>query len=313
MQQYQTMLVPSYPYTLGTTVAAGLGVIAMLFPQAPRPTVHVEPARPTTGELQLVFEAAGATYMQLSSEVPAHEPPVLFDRTAIAKTDAGAHRHWLGRSVIVDGTCRANVVGFAVVARVTGTADYAPGAHAQWTASNVFEHGAPVLAAKLDGCSGTIARDAELSPIVVPKSIDDDLLAKRARMKFLASGPAHDAQYVWEADGRKGKWHASKEAKLAAIVFTHHGSKWVSVHGKIDEGCGGPEINLYALYRGDELATVEQRDLGDLWSIDSIIDIENDGRFELVGTPWLANDVIVTRANGDEITRLELPYYGCPC
>src|SRR6185369_11640136 len=85
-----------------------------------------------------------------------------------------AYRRWLGQRVTVDGTCSANVTGFAVVARLTGDTGYAGIDDEHWTARNVLEHGHPMLAATLDGCHGTFARDAALAPVVIPKVLADN-------------------------------------------------------------------------------------------------------------------------------------------
>lgn len=40
---------------------------------------------------------------------------------------------------------------------------------------------------------------------------------------------------------------------------------------------------------------MQLRDLGALETITSFIDIEGDGSLELLGTPWLALDQVITR------------------
>ena len=307
----------------------------------PMPTVvSVEqPAAPArSSEIDLVFRAGGATYMMLApvgdpkdaEAMPKHGRPTLFDRgeaddwqtasiAVVAERDVPlANRRWIGKTVVVDGTCYAKVTGFAVVARLTGDPGYAPREIRAWTAANVLELGAPVLAAKLDGCKqGTFARDAALSPIVVPKVIEDAALANRARAKLLASSAAKAAQHEWLRDGRDGTWHDDESATVRTLIVRHPTTDvtWVSVHARIEEGCGAPDINIWGLYRvdGDQLVTAQQRDLGELYSVDRLIDLEGDGELEFIGAPWVPTDTVVSRASGDEVTRLQLPFFGCPC
>lgn len=349
------IVTPSHSYTLRLlAAAAGCGVIgaaAVLLarppievPQpppvtrevlapAPMPLAVAEPAAPVrSDELLLVFRAGDDLYMKLADAdpMPRHGAPVLSDRgevdhwqttstAAVADADVpAAHRRWLGTTVSVDGTCTARVTGVAVVARLVGDPGYAAGDHAAWTAANVLELGAPVLAAKLAGCSeGTYAREAALPPVVVPTVIEDGALADRARAKLLASAPARAAQREWEQNERTGAWEASESTTIRTLIVRHPTTHvtWVSVHARVEEGCGGPDINIWGLYRlqGERLVAAQQRELGDLYSIDRLIDVEGDGELELIGAPWLGNDTIVVHAAGDELVRLALPFFGCPC
>lgn len=285
-----------------------------------------QPAPTYTSELQLVFRAADATYMKLAPAAGiSHGPLTLYDREEIDDwqtfsigevADAGIYQHWLGKRVLVDGTCEAAVVGFAIVGRLLGKPDYAPGDHAQWTADNVLEFGAPVLAAKLDACTGTFARARELPLVITPLVIEDEThIADRAREKLLSSVPARAAQYEWINAKREGEWKTG--AEISTIVVRHPLTNvvWVSVHARMEEGCDAPDINLWGLYRvdGDALATEQQRALGDLHSIDRLIDIEGDGALEVIGKPWHGTDTVIARPSGDELMRLELPFYGCSC
>jgi hypothetical protein len=86
---------------------------------------------------------------------------------------------WAGRKVKVDSTCEASVVGFAVVARLIGEPDYA-GVDA-WDAASVMKAGHAVLAAKLDRCTGRLARDAALPAIVFPTRRHDAALERAGR------------------------------------------------------------------------------------------------------------------------------------
>jgi hypothetical protein len=34
---------------------------------------------------------------------------------------------------------------------------------------------------------------------------------------------------------------------------------------------------------------------------------------ELIGSPWIDQDVVLTRASGETLDVLPLPFIGCPC
>jgi hypothetical protein len=293
--------------------------------------VVVEALPPAKGpsDVQMVFRAGDATYMKLADAPTLHVRMTVYDRgevdhwetTAVGDVEAATipkeHQHWLGQRVVVDGTCTANVTGFAVVARLKGEAGYA-GEDSKWTADSIYQHGTPVLAAKLDNCAqGMFARDASLAPIVIPEIIDDAALAKRAQDKLFASAPGNDAQLEYEQHEGKGAWTKSEDTSIETLVVRDPRTRvtWVSVHASLKAECGGADINIWGLYRvdGDQLVTAQQRDLGELYKIDRLIDLEGDGELEIIGTPWWGGDHVVQRASGDEVTRLVMSFYGCPC
>ena len=345
------MLVPVSSHVRDSLVAAvGLGVItvvALATEPAPRraqitppavensETVPVavairqveETAQPLhSDEIQLVFSAGGATYMKLADEPVKHGKPKLFSdeyvETAIAGVDdadvPAPHRAWKQRKVIVDGSCETTVVGFAVIGRLTGSTGYAAIDDDEWTAKNVMEQGHKFLAAKLASCTGTYARDAALPAVVVPRERKDKKLVAVARQHLAGSLAAKVAQSDWEAGERDGVWEDSEDVQWNVRVYEHPttGATWVSAHAMVPMGCGDPEVNLWGLYRAREdgtLEVVEQKKLDVLWSIDHVLDIDNDGELEMIGKPWLGMDTVVVGSTGEELERLSLPFYGCPC
>jgi len=299
--------------------------------------VAVEKAAPSprASEIQLVFRVGGATYMKLAAVGDGAHDEVMPKHGKLRYTPAGepgwtetviapvaerdvpaAHRGWTERTVVVEGGCTAKVTGFAVVARLTGESSYAEGDGA-WNAKNVLASGNPVLAAKLDGCAtGGYARDAALSPVVIPTVIEDARLVAQARAKLIASHASAEAQRQWSELELDGEWHAT--TPIATIVVRHPvtGVTWVSAHANASEGCGGPDVNVWGLFRVDgngELVTAQLRDLGEPHSIASLIDVEGDGELELIASPWLANGTMIVRSGGDTLASDEVPFYGCPC
>jgi hypothetical protein len=235
--------------------------------------------------------------------------------------------------------CEATITGFAIVSRLVGSPEYA-GVDGPWTAESVFEHGARTLAAELSACEGQYARAAHLPPLVhatdhasAALSVEDELagyaIEMAARARLLASPPAALVQQEWteyrdslrryheddEEDDRE-RWYESEDAEIEVWVMKHPTTKatWALARARLDGGCGLPEANLVALYEvmsDGELAEVSAF-ASELTSIDDVIDIDNDGRFELVGKDWLGNTV-VARDSGTTIDKLDVAFWACGC
>lgn len=301
------------------------------------PIVMAQEPSPTalSKQISLVFAANGATYMKLASigegrtdeAMPEHGKPRLSEddyvTSSTAAVDATAvpasHRGWLGKAVTVDAGCSANVVGFAVIARLVGDTGYAgiEGEQA-WSATTAFEEGTKVLAAKLDNCAGGLyARDATLSSVIMPEEITDASLAAAATKALLASSDTAAAQTEWTAAEQPGRWYENESTEKTTQVLRHPktGVIWVSVHMYYGGGCGMPTVNVWGLYRaGDdgELARVESS-IGELTKIEKLVDVDGDGELEVIGQPWLGTDRAVQTTGGATVQELALPYYGCPC
>ena len=354
-----------------TTPAPPVAILIPASPMMPAAPVPVPPPvaapkaapkvpNPRAGELMLVLRAGHETYIRLADvrrpgdedstatlAVPRHGRLRLAEddgvQSAIAAVAArdlpGDYGAWRGRTVKVGPACEAKVISFAVIARLTGDPSYAGKDLEAWDAASVMASGAPVLAAKLDGCDGLYARDAALPAVVVPEVLHDAALEQAGRAALIASEAAAETQRAWDQQlrdigGTPHAWTAEPEA-VTAEVLRHPitGETFVAVHGHVPAGCGDPHANVWGLFRvvdrparpsggadgrgsppvGGALVTVELRDLGELESIDAVLDVDGDGRFELLGKPWLGNAEVLTSAAGDALDRLDLPFYGCPC
>lgn len=299
-------------------------------PAPPAPEAH-------SNQLMFVFQAGGTTYMKIADlrmldqdgdelPVPRHGKLRLTEDDNIEAAIAPVadrdvpvmHLGWKDRKVKVDNRCEANVVGFAVVSRIVGDSTWAD--LKQWNAAGVMKAGHIVLAAKLDRCTGSFARDATLPDIVVPTATHDAALENAATAALLASEAARDTQREWDEQesatgGQTSPWH--KEAAITTEVLRHPrtGVMFVSVHGQVMGGCGDPQANVWGLFRvdGDKLVPVQLRKLGEIETIDALIDVDGDGEFEILGKPWLPSDTLLTHANGELLDQLSVPFLGCPC
>jgi len=303
------------------------------------------PATKTSSRsLALVFRAGGETYMKLAPVMPkmrnddevfgrekgTAEPMPKTAKAKLAVDDyiqtsiavvatedvPAGHRTWLGKRVLVDSTCSAEVTGFAVVGRLSGSPGYA-GDDEEWTAANVQRHGAPVLAAKLDGCaSGVLARDAELPMHVVPHVIQNDALVATAKRTLVRSAVGRAAQTEWAAEHPDSRWTESEGLTWSHQVLVHPtlNTTFVWVQGTNSEGCGGAMINAFALYRvnADGTLTDTKTKIGDILTIEQIVDLDNDGNLEVIGKQWIGGR-LVNDAHGAQLEILEEPFYGCPC
>jgi len=287
-----------------------------------------ERVRSPSDSIALVFAVGKHSYMKLADvsadAMPKHGKPKLYHHeyieASIANVDPAdtPYREWLGRKVMVDSKCEATVTGFAIVSRLTGDTGYSDVDADKWTARNVLEHGAGVLAAELDGCKGTFARAAELPPVIVPTVIEDDALVAKARAAVLDSNAALATQTEWREFDQEGNWWDADFAHFESKVVRHPttGVTWVSLHAYVEHGCGDATANVWGLFRADADGTfvpVQLRRLDDLWSIDQLIDTDGDGEPEVIGTPWLGLDTVVATGSGVELDRLPLAFFGCPC
>lgn len=290
-----------------------LAITAPVLEEAREAEPPISPAR--LMELSFVLDVDNVGYMKLAdlddaSTIP-HGPPRETvsgesNLTAIAavRVVPEEYRSWLGRHIKVDNTCEAAITGFALIARLTGDPGYAGLPTAAWNARTIFEHGGMILAAKLDGCRGEWARDAALPPVVIPQPIENPALADKARALFMASEAA-----------KEGAW--DEESRITVDVFRHPktGATWVSVFGRRAQGCGDETANVWGLFRldGDALVPAQLRAADDLDAPPDLIDIDGDGDFEMLATPWPQLDTVLELPNGDELDRDRVPFFGCPC
>jgi len=296
------------------------------------PTMVTTDTMPAPPSVAVVVTAAGGSYMKLAdlSKLPRHGTAKLSENdytvtsiAAVADADvAPVHRAWLGQEVIVDGACRATVTGFAIVSRLTGDTGYANEevTESGWTAANVMRLGAPMLAARLDACTGDFARAATLSKMIIPEVIENKSLAAAAKKRALSGSAMKRANAEWEkweAEMQETEHHPLDFGDVWTKVVRHPttGQTFVSVHATTGGGCGYPDISIWALYRADVDGTLTQipTKIGEMLMVDGFVDVEGDGQLEVVGRPWLGTERMISRLDATVMDRLERPFFGCPC
>lgn len=337
---------PAIPWRFGAALAGVLGAAAVLTPRpavrASAPAITVDaPAIPHGADVsvaaddapppesaldfQMVFQLGNATYVKIatldSGALPHHGRLRTIhgdgvDAVVASASDAAVPvRDQIGATLILDGKCTAKVTGIAIVARVTGEPAYAGLEGEHWSTADILDKGNVLLAAKLDHCAGIYARPPGLPPVIVPEQIENRAAAAAAKAAVLASDAAAHTQQEWRDSGRTGSW--TTEATWTTQVLRHPrtGTTWVAIHAHHDWGCGDAEVNVWGLFRVEADGTLTKLELRvhELDQIDQLVDLGGDGQLEVIGRPWLGTDLVIERASGEELDRLTLPFFGCPC
>jgi hypothetical protein len=328
---------------VGISLLAGVSTGAILLH---RPTViHVEQApilvpvmhavtaappalaKPTLSDFGFVFRTGDQSYLALAEveaeAVPAHGPIAIFtpeswSAQAVANVQPAdvpaAYRRWEGREVVVEGGCRARVEGFAVVARLTGDVSYSATEEKSWTATSTWDQGQKVLAARLDGCHGGYAA---LAPVIEGVPVDDGGSVALALAAFADSKLVAEAQREYAAAGAEGELLDSEGVVTKqAVRHPVTGELWVSIYAHYSEGCGGPQIDLWAVYRVDATGAprlARMQKLENTSRLERLLDVDGDGTFEAITRDWLGQGVELRDPSGKVVQKLGLPFYGCPC
>lgn len=308
-----------------TTLAVHVPEVAVVRQPAPPPAA--------SNQLLFVFRAGTDLYVTLSSDEPKHGKRRLIEDDGGATTVAevapanlpAKFRGWEHKTFALDGGCTATVRGFAVVTRMVGSPGYAGLDDETWNATTAANAGTSQLAARLavgQGCDKALyARDASLAPIGELVELERPDLVDAARSALLASPASADAQTQW-AGGEElgwvnaGSWIDSAQVTSFTVRHPKTGVIYVGLHAAIEHGCGGPDVNLWGLFRVERdgrLVTVVARQLDTLYSVDRVLDVDNDGTLELIGSDWLGLSTILTSARGEELDRLAIEFHGCPC
>jgi hypothetical protein len=286
-------------------------------------------------EFAFVFSVDGVSYVRLSSDERAlargsaqmFEEDGVYAVVAPVTTEAmpAELRAWAGRSVLVDGECRARVVGFAEVSRISGEPsnpyredtgedtgeDDAP---ATWTIESVTESGVE-LAAQLDGCTGTWARSTDYSPAAVAAEIHAPALEEAARKELLARNDVDPIQEEWAHTGGEGDWRDAADVVTQVYQHALTDERWVFVQARRPGDCGAPSFAVMAAYRANADGTV--RRVADLEygyeDIAGVVDVDGDGQPELVLGGGSSAELVGLANDRHESIGVEYRSYGCGC
>jgi hypothetical protein len=228
---------------------------------------------------------------------------------------------WQDREVLVDGTCRARVTGFALVARVYAEdllyQEEEQKMSAAELARTIFDDmGHLVLAATLDGCKGSYGQLAEGALAIPARVLDAHPATSAAVAKLRQSKAARAAQKTWRENDYEGAWWSDAEVRTQILQHPRTEEVFVSVHAMADVECGGLEINLWGLYRvaaDGKLVPLAERALDNISALETFIDVDGDGRFEILARSLWGLDTFLLGADGSRRAMLHIPFYGCQC
>lgn len=289
----------------------------------------------------MVFEVGGVAYVRLADgeRATARGRARLFEERDAVAVVAGvttaampAHlRDWNGKTVLVDGRCRARVVGFAEVSRVSGdppgTEDYyyaeeseRPAELPSWTKQLVVEQNV-MLAARLDtigDCAGLWARSADRTPALVADAVADGD-SESAALTALLDAEHDDQQDDWHAMGGEGHWRDHARTDATTYVHPSTRERWIIAQATTGLGaCGEPMAARMAIYRiapDGTLAHVTDLPYANQ-QVTSVVDVDGDGQPELLiaGTDGGVTSELVdlTQEVHDTIS-IQHFWWGCGC
>jgi hypothetical protein len=319
---------------------------------APTPVAEA-PAAPLTPSFAFVLDVGGGVYMSLKdmdaldltageddgeddearpprAPLPRHAPPTVIrvdglPVAAVAAVEASDLAPdisaWQGREALVDSACRARVTGFALVARVYAE-DLAYQEEEQKMseadlARTIFDDmGHLVLAAKLDGCKGSYAQPAGEPAAIRARVLDAHPAQAAAVAKLRQSKVARAAQKTWRENEYDGAWWSEAEVRTRILQHPRTGEVFVSVHALANVECGNVEINVWGLYHvaaDDKLVPVTERVLDNVSALETFVDIDADGRFEILAPSLWGLDTFLLDDGGSRRAMVHVPFYGCQC
>lgn len=266
--------------------------------------------------------------------LPPHAPPALVRMdglpvaavAAVKTADLPARiAAWQGRDVLVDGVCRARVTDIALVARVysedLGYDEQQQHLGEAEVARTIFEDvGHLALAARLDGCSGSYAQPVGQASALPARLLDSHPAVPAAVRALRQSEPGRAAQRMWRESDYEGAWWQDADVTTHVLQHPRTGEVFLSVHALADVECGGLEISVWGMYRVTAgphgqaaVAPLTERRLDNVRELQTFLDIDGDGRFEILAASLWGLDTFRLAADGGREAVLHLPYVGCQC
>jgi hypothetical protein len=239
--------------------------------------------------------------------------------------------------------CTAKVGKPALVSQLDGTIDYVADdeitlvehgedAPAAIEPASLWDDGRVLLVAPLvgPGCEGaTWARDFDLSePLVYAEASETDAsvvaspVSRRvvARSSALAPVAAAFAEHVAQFDDEAFTTRRLADRLVGRRWVEPRRGAWLDVFttdGEEFGGCGGFDPAWAAIAAGIDGTPAEP-----VWAdaatdaIQAVIDLEGDGRLEVIADSWLGpTKLVALDAEGprDLATLSAVPFFGCPC
>ncbi|HET9992183.1 MAG TPA: hypothetical protein VFQ65_26815, partial [Kofleriaceae bacterium] len=208
-----------------------------------------------------------------------------------------------------------------LISQVTGDPVYADDGTQHWTVATIEANGNHLVAGKLRHCTGSYARAASAPPAVpFTELADGETLATRATAQLLHSATGREAraqlatQYTGEGNPPLD-FASVTETTTKVARDPRTGTTWVAVHVHADFSCGGPDVNIFGLYRTDDtgLVTLREQPSPDLAGLQALVDLDGDGIPELLGNGWLTPNRAFYDQDLRTLVTYDVPFFGCPC
>jgi hypothetical protein len=184
----------------------------------------------------------------------------------------------------------------------------------EWTIDNVSEANV-MLAAKLDGCTGTWARGAEFSPAAIAEATSDADLESAALADLLAQNDDDATQDSWKESGGEGDWREAVDPTVSVYTHPLTGEHWIFASAYLAGGCGEPGVSVMAAYRASADGTVHR--VADLdyagQTIDTVLDVDGDGQPELLLGGGDSVDLVDLKNTGHDSISVHYYSWGCGC
>jgi hypothetical protein len=188
----------------------------------------------------------------------------------------------------------------------------------QQQAEAAFALGGHLIAAPLTGCAeGSYAQRESTAAPSAGEKLEDEALARRARAAFakLPEVLEHQAGYTSGVERAQGSWWASS---LAVEIYRHprSGQILVSAHAAAwGDECADFSAQEWAFFELRGKALVPLRTIPLTANLESVLDINGDGRLELVvGASGFGTEreLVSPDKDGPGAT-LGFLYQDCPC
>ncbi|MCX5745960.1 MAG: hypothetical protein NT062_26070, partial [Proteobacteria bacterium] len=117
-------------------------------------------------------------------------------------------------------------------------------------------------------------------------------------------------------DAPTTSWRVEAEVDARVIVHGATHEKWVIVHAHVGGGCGTRSANVLGIYRqttAGALLRMHQSSTGGIDHIDRLLDVDGDGRFEILSSSWMGPELELRTLDDASLDQRTVPFFGCPC
>jgi hypothetical protein len=216
------------------------------------------------------------------------------------------------------------VTGLWLISRLEASGDDLDGQPLDGDA--IRDHGARAVVAKLDGCvvSDDVLADEDTLIAyvrragvgrVAPRELSRPDLVARATERLLTSELGEQAERSWREQEQTGSWRAEVAVRARVVVHPKTQTPWVIVQAESQQWCSTWSLRAIAQYRVERDGSLTQVELfagPHSGSLARVVDLDHDGRFELVLHSW-GTDATLLRNDGEILAQSSVGFIGCAC